>query len=88
MTTPAKPATRTRHSLEIDTDAFWRSHGRGPRGRGGWLFQMEDEDGRQIDAGHPVWGEIYAANGSYAEALKAAKAAARRLGACSITVLP
>jgi hypothetical protein len=43
---------------------------------------------QQIDAGHAIWGKIYAANGTYGEALKAAKAEARRLGACSIVVLP
>jgi hypothetical protein len=91
MTTPSKPSierTRRRQAVEVRTDAYWRSHGRGPRGRGGWLFQMEDADGRQIDAQHPIWDELFAAKGTYGEALKAAKAEARRLGARSIIVCP
>jgi hypothetical protein len=48
---------------------------------------MEDADGKQFDARHPIWHELDAAKGTYGEALKAAKAEARRPSApfCSGT---
>jgi len=91
MTTCSQPIidrTRPRHAVEVLTDAYWRSHGRGPRGRGGWLFRLEDAAGQQLDAQHPIWNELYASKGTYGEAIKAAKAEARRLGARRIIVLP
>ena len=91
MTTLSQPSidrTHPRRAVEVRTDAYWRSHGRGPRGRGGWLFQLEDAAGRLLDAQHPIWNELYAAKGTYGEALKAAKAEARRLGAATIIVCP
>lgn len=91
MTTLSQPSidrSRPRHAVEVRTDAYWRSHGRGPRGRGSWLFRMVDEAGRTIPIDDPIWHEFFSHLGTYGEALRAARAAARRLGASRIIVLP
>jgi len=91
MTTRTQPSiarTRPRQAVEVRTDAYWRSHGRGPRGRGSWLFRMEDAAGQMIPIDDPICREFFRHLGTYRESRKAAKAEARRLGARRIIVLP
>lgn len=50
-------------TTSIDTSRYFRSHLRAPRGRGSWLFENHH-------------GEVvFMHNGTYGEAVKAAKAA-------------
>ena len=58
--------------VEFDTSEFEFSHGRKPRGRGAWAFWFQPNTDNVMDA----WW----ANGTYAEARKAAKAEAERRG--------
>jgi len=60
----------------VCTDRFRRSHARDPKGRGYWMFQFGPE------------GETFTAVGTFADARKAAKAAARAAGHTIVHVLP
>src|SRR5262245_28220024 len=67
-------AVSGRAPVEIDTCDFERSHGRAPRGRGGWAFCTVNP--RQADyLNHVLWK-----NGTYAEARRAAVAEAKLRG--------
>lgn len=63
------------NSIRIDTTEYERSHGRRPRGNGNWMFRLDG-------------GQIITGRGTLTKALAQAKAAARELGACFITVMP
>lgn len=65
-------------AIEVDSSEYWRVHGRLPRGRGLWLFQI----GQQAEASRL---EHY---GALAGARAAARREARRLGADYVKVLP
>ena len=63
-------------AARVDTDKFVASHGKKPSGRGLWLFDIS--------------GTQFSHNGSYGDAVKAAKkaATATKKTAPVITVLP
>ncbi len=66
-------------AVYVDTREFEYEHGRQPRGRGGWLFQLK--------AGSDVVEPYFAAKGTYAEARKQAVAAAAARGCDLVRVL-
>jgi hypothetical protein len=53
------------------------SHGHFPRGRGSWAFAIGGK--KELD-------DLFWFNGTYGEAVKAAKAKAREVGVCYVTV--
>lgn len=57
-------------TMHVFTDAYVRSHGRTPRGRGAWMFEF------RTGYGYPA--VTFTANGSYTEAKKQAVAEARK----------
>jgi hypothetical protein len=63
-------------TVYVDTREFEVAHGRKPRGRGGWAFFFE----------YGQTGEAFWANGTYAEARRAAVAEAKRRGATDVFV--
>lgn len=69
--------------VTVDDSAFYRSHRRWPKGRGGWLF-----------CDYAVWGQndylshVVNFNGTYGEAKRAAKAHFAALGIHTIVVCP
>lgn len=65
--------------VTISTQEFVRSHGRKPKGWGGWIFAFGDPN----DAG--TWRNF---NGTFAKARKAAKEAASSEGIPTIHVMP
>ena len=60
---PPSPGYAPR-SIEIDTGPYMRSHGKAPRGRGGWAFAPNGND--DVDA--LIWTQ-----GTYGDAVRAAK---------------
>jgi hypothetical protein len=66
-------------TIEVNTRTFEFSHGRRPRGHGGWAFgPTPDAQGDDI-----IW-----AHGLYSEAVRQAKAVARERGLDILVVLP
>lgn len=79
----------------VDTTPFVRSHGREPRGRGGWAFSLHRGDGRALvnPAASHLGGEmaqVWFAPGSltFAEARRWATDLARERGAVEVRALP
>ena len=64
--------------IEIDRSEYRWTHGKDPRGFGGWMFDIISNNGY-------VLREM--ATGTYGDALKVAKATARRTGGRIIRVL-
>lgn len=64
--------------MEIDKSDYRRTHGREPRGRGLWMFQV----GRHPDQ------TLVRASGTLTEALKTARRVAREWGTDYVQVLP
>ena len=62
--------------MRVNTTEFEASHGRKPRGRGLWFFELVTATGRKSCA----------ANGIYSEALKHARRQAGYVGATEIVV--
>ena len=61
--------SQPRVHVGIDDALYYRSHGKAPRGRGGWLFFIDgDRDASRA----------FNANGTFAEARKVAMAEAKR----------
>lgn len=69
-------------AVRIDTNEYQNSHGKTPKGRGSWIFAFDGEDDTKDS---DKW---FTANGTYAEALKAAKAEGKKRGAKTIKVMP
>jgi len=63
--------------IEVKTGEYEFSHGKKPRGKGSWAFYM----GKKTDT-----FDAHFFYGTYAEAVKQAKAKARELGVETITV--
>jgi hypothetical protein len=67
--------------MRIETANYENSHGRKPRGRGVWMFEM-------IEFTYNAKPTLFQASGTYSEALRLAKKEARNLGTSTITVCP
>jgi len=65
--------------MRIITNTYFNSHGKAPRGFGGWMFQLE--------SGGIDFKQFYF-NGSFSDAKKAAVKDARENGATAVRVLP
>jgi hypothetical protein len=68
-----------RHQVSISTTEYQFSHGRSPRGRGSWAFQIGDS------TSNVFWS---AANQLYSDALKVAARVAVHERAWFVKVLP
>ena len=68
--------------IVIDRDTYFNSHGKMPRGLGGWWFALLGHD-----FGQPTT-QIFESYGLFADAKKAAVKRARELGATTVKVLP
>lgn len=58
--------------MEFDTIEYVKSHGREPRGRGGWAFSDVRNPSHDVPNGEPG-GFFWAPSGTYAEAKRAAR---------------
>lgn len=67
-------------AIRVDTAPYERSHMKAPRGRGSWAFDL---DGERRFAVPLFWH-----SGTYAEAVRAARLAAQKLGSCRVLVQP
>jgi hypothetical protein len=74
-----------RKAPRVETRLYRESHGTEPRGRGGWAFTFDDEDGEIWWATRPV-GSEFATSMTYAEARRMAVAEARARGAQTVWV--
>ena len=63
--------------VRINTNEYLNTHGRMPKGYGGWVFWLETNDGNAIFQG---------GTGDYSEIKKLAITAATKLGVTAITV--
>lgn len=63
--------------MQVETREFEFSHGKKPRGRGHWAFFFDGQ--RNVD-------KAFWAQGTFAEASKAAKEEAKKRGAHSVAV--
>lgn len=69
-------------SIYVNTDVYVRNHGAKPKGRGNWAFGIgTSEPDMKSD-------EIFWANMLYSEAVKAAKAQAKKRGVNAVYVMP
>jgi hypothetical protein len=57
---------------QTTTAAYWRTHGKAPRGRGGWAFQRSTT---RTSYTEDRYGETEFFNGTFTEASKQARAA-------------
>ena len=64
-------------AIQVDTRSYQASHGKTPRGRGGWIFAFDPDEEKTKNF-----------NGTYQEALKQAKAEAKKMGSDYIKVMP
>jgi len=64
-------------TTSVNTSEYRAAHGKEPRGKGRWMFDLGRENGE--------WHE-FAMNANYGTALAAAKAEAKRLGCYKIVV--
>ncbi len=67
----------------IDRNTYFNSHGKMPRGLGGWWFELLGDD-----FGQPQTTQIFESFGLFGEAKKAAIKRAKELGATTVKVLP
>jgi len=66
-------------AIEVSTRLFEYSHGKRPRGYGYWLLDLTKGRTTLEQFGH---------TGNYSEAVKLAKAQAKKIGAWEVTVYP
>lgn len=66
-------------AIEFNTTDYQFSHGRSPRGLGGWAFSYER---------NPEMAAIFWVNGSYGEAKRVARDKARADGRSEVFVCP
>jgi len=66
--------------IKVLTDAYQRTHGRSPRGRGLWAFAPVRDDGYQ--------GAMFTISGTYTEASKAARDHVQMTVAIAVRVMP
>ena len=71
-------------AIRVEIDSYRNNHGAVPRGRGNWMFGIgvKDPDMRSEEPFSP------GGNMLYSDAVKAAKAEARKRGVWTIYVLP
>jgi hypothetical protein len=71
-------------SIAVNTDGYERNHGAKPKGRGNWGFGIGTSD-PDMD---PKSGDLFWANMLYSDAVKAAKAQAKKRGVNAVYVMP
>ena len=72
--------------MQIQTSRFETSHGRKPRGTGGWWFELSNSTRPTAPFTYPTKSFFF--NGAFAEARRAAKVAAAAGAFTVINVLP
>ena len=77
----------------FDYSEYEASHGKAPRGRGGWAFKFRTEDGYVVAdeadverLGRDLAEVHFAPSGTFAEAKRWARAKAKELGAFQVRV--
>lgn len=68
--------------ISIDKDTYFNSHGKMPRGLGGWWFELLGDG-----FGQSQTTQIFEHFGMFSDAKKAAVKRARELGATTVKVL-